>query len=61
MECSQLVVNRVEDASRPLREEVASLNLLLARIGMSLEPMEVCSSGGKKLATVQASLLLGYN
>jgi hypothetical protein len=54
MELAQLVANRVEDASRPLHEEVARLKLLLARIGVSLEPTEACSSGGQELATVQA-------
>jgi hypothetical protein len=53
-----LVANRVEEASRPLREEVASLKLLLARVGVTSEPMEVCSSGGQELATVQASFLV---
>jgi hypothetical protein len=55
LELAQLVANRVEEASRPLREEVASLKLLLARVGVTSEPMEVCSSGGQELATVQAS------
>jgi hypothetical protein len=37
MELLQLVDARVEEASRPLREEVAALKLLLARVGDSLE------------------------
>jgi hypothetical protein len=49
-----LVANRVEEASRPLREEVASLKLLLTQVGVSLEPMEACSSGGQELAIVEA-------
>jgi hypothetical protein len=58
LELAQLVANRVEEASRPLREEVASLKLLLARVGVPLEPTEVCSSGGQDLAIVQTSLPL---
>ncbi|KAK1646404.1 hypothetical protein QYE76_064209 [Lolium multiflorum] len=59
MEVDQLVANRVEEAARPLRDEVASLKLLLARVGASLEPTEACSSGGQELGTVQASFPLG--
>jgi hypothetical protein len=59
MELIQLVATRVEEATRPLREEVASLKLLLAHVGDSLEPTEACSSGGHELATVQVSLALG--
>jgi hypothetical protein len=59
MELTQLVATRVEEATRPLREEVASLKLLLAHVGDSLEPTEACSSGGHELATVQVSLALG--
>lgn len=59
LELVQLVSNHVEDVSRPLREEVASLKLLLARVGVPLEQIEACSSGGKDLATVQASFPLG--
>jgi hypothetical protein len=40
----QLVDVRVEEASRPPREEVAALKLLLARAGDSLEPTEVCTT-----------------
>ncbi|KAK1644447.1 hypothetical protein QYE76_062252 [Lolium multiflorum] len=58
LELAQLVANRVEEASRPLREEVASLKLLLASVGVPLEPTEVCSSGGKDLAIVLTSLPL---
>jgi hypothetical protein len=53
-----LIANHAEAASRAFREEVASLKLL-AHIGVSLEPGEVCSSSGHELATVQASFSLG--
>jgi hypothetical protein len=33
---------------------VASLKLLLTQVGVSLEPMEACSSGGQELAIVEA-------
>jgi hypothetical protein len=59
MELAQLVANRVEEASRPLREEVANLKLLLARVGVSFETTEACSSGGQELATVEALFPLG--
>jgi hypothetical protein len=59
MEVDQLVANRVEEAARPLRDEVTSLKLLLARAGASLEPTEACSSGGQELGTVHASFPLG--
>ena len=59
MELAQLVANRVEEASRPLREEVASLKLLLARVVDALEPAEACSSGGQELPAVHASFPLG--
>jgi hypothetical protein len=55
MELTQLV----EEASRPLREEVARLRLLLAHVGDSLERTEAYSSSGKELTTMQASLPLG--
>jgi hypothetical protein len=42
MELLQLVDIRIEEATRPLREEVATLKLLLARIGHSLESMKGC-------------------
>jgi hypothetical protein len=58
LELDQLVANRVEEASRPLREEVASLKMLLAHAGVSLEPTEACSSGGQELAAMKASLPL---
>jgi hypothetical protein len=45
MELLQLVDVRVEEASRPLREEVAALKLMLARVGDSLEPTEACTYG----------------
>jgi hypothetical protein len=44
MELLQLVDVRVEEASRPLREEVAALKLLLACAGVSVEPTEACPS-----------------
>jgi hypothetical protein len=53
IELLQLVDARVEEASRPLREEVAALKLLLARVGDSLEP-----TGGLGHAPVQASFPL---
>jgi hypothetical protein len=59
MELAQLVASCVEEASRPLREEVASLRLLLARVVDSLEPTEACSSRGQKLDTVQDLFPLG--
>jgi hypothetical protein len=58
MELAQLVSNRLEEVSCPLREVVASLKLLLASVGVPLEPTEACSSGGKDLAIVQTSLPL---
>jgi hypothetical protein len=36
-----MVANHNEVASRPLREEVASVKLLLAHVGDSLVPMEI--------------------
>jgi hypothetical protein len=53
LELLQLVDVHVEEASRPLREEVAALKLLLARVGDSLE-----LTGGLGHAPVQASFLL---
>jgi hypothetical protein len=44
--------------SRPLREEVAALKLLLARFGDSLDQSEACTSSGLGLAPVQASFPL---
>jgi hypothetical protein len=58
MELLQLVDVRVEEASRPLREEVANLKLLLARIGDSLASLEACTRGGLGLVSTQASLPL---
>jgi hypothetical protein len=55
MELLQLVDVRVEEASRPLREELATLKLLLARVGDSSEPTKACTSGGPELAPVQVS------
>jgi hypothetical protein len=50
MELHQLVDVHVEEACRPLRKEVATLKLLLARVGDSLDPTEACTSGGPGLA-----------
>jgi hypothetical protein len=58
MELLQLVDVHVEEASHPLREEVVSLKLLLAHVGVSLEPAEACSSDGLGLAKVQAPVAL---
>jgi hypothetical protein len=55
MELLQLVDVRVEEASQPLREEVAALKLLLARVGDSLETPKACTSSGLELAPAQAS------
>jgi hypothetical protein len=49
MELLQLAEARVEEASRPLREEVATLKLLLARVGDSLESSKACTSSGRRL------------
>jgi hypothetical protein len=49
MELLQLVDVHVEEACRPLREEVATLKLLLARVGDSLERTKACTSGGPGL------------
>jgi hypothetical protein len=53
MELLQLVDVHVEEASRPLREEVAALKLLLAHVGESSE-----LTGGMGLDPMQASLPL---
>jgi hypothetical protein len=53
MELLQLVDARVEEPSRPFREEVVALKLLLARVGDSLE-----LTGGLGHAPVQASFPL---
>jgi hypothetical protein len=58
MELVQLVADRIAEAARPLRDEVASLKLLLARVGDSLEATGACASGGQGLAPVQASFPL---
>jgi hypothetical protein len=55
MELLQLVDVCVEEACRPLREEVATLKLLLARVGDSLERTKACTSGGPGLLPAQAS------
>jgi hypothetical protein len=63
MELVQLVADRIEEASRPLREEVASLKLLLARVGDSLELSDACASGGQsteqKSSVVEEEHLFG--
>jgi hypothetical protein len=51
IELLQLVDICVKEATRPLREEVEALKLLLARVGDSLE-------GGLGLTPMQASFLL---
>jgi hypothetical protein len=53
-----LVDVHVEEVSRPLREEVANLKLLLTRFGVSLESMEAYTRGGVGLVFMQASLPL---
>jgi hypothetical protein len=58
MELAQLVANRVEEVSRPIHEEVASLKMLLARVGDSLQPTKICSSK-QELSSVQASFSIG--
>jgi hypothetical protein len=58
MKLLQLVDIRIEEASRPLREEVANLKLLLTRFGDSLESLEACTRGGVGLVSTQASLPL---
>jgi hypothetical protein len=55
MELLQLVDIRIEEASCPLREEVANLKLLLAHFGDSLE---ACTRGVPGLVSTQASLSL---
>jgi hypothetical protein len=55
MELLQLVDVRVEEASRPLREELATLKLLLACVGDSSKPTKACTSGGLELAHVDTS------
>jgi hypothetical protein len=59
MELLQLFDIRVEEASWPLHEEVATLKLLLAHVGDSLEPPNACTSSGLELAPAQASSPLG--
>jgi hypothetical protein len=58
MQLLQLVDVRVEETTRPLREEVAALKLLFAHVGDSLEPSEACTSGDLGLAPMQALFLL---
>jgi hypothetical protein len=58
MELLQLVANHIEEVSRPLRDEVAALKLLLARIGDSLGSLEACTSRGLGLTPSLASFPL---
>jgi hypothetical protein len=46
MKLTQLVAIHIEEVSRPIREEMTSLKLLLARIGVYLGLTEACSTGG---------------
>jgi hypothetical protein len=55
MELLQLVDVRVKEVSRPLREEVAALKLLLVHAGVSLEPTRARTVDGLGLAPAQAS------
>jgi hypothetical protein len=57
MELLQLVDVSVEEATHPLREEVATLKLLLACVGHFLEPTKGCTSSGPGLVSAQASFL----
>jgi hypothetical protein len=54
MELIQLVDVRVEEVSRPLREEVATLKLLLARVSVPLDLTEECTSADPGLVSAQA-------
>jgi hypothetical protein len=58
MQLLQLVDVRVGEVSRPLREDVAALKLLLTCASDSLEPTEACTSGVLGIALAQASLPL---
>jgi hypothetical protein len=58
MELLQLVDIRVKEATRPLRDEVTMLKLLLAHVGNSLEPTETCTFDGMGLTSAQASFPL---
>ena len=58
LELRQLVADRIEEASCPLREEVATLKLLLADIDGPLQPTEACASDGLGLASTHASFSL---
>jgi hypothetical protein len=49
IELLQLIYVRVEEACHSLREEVATLKLLLARVGDSLESSKACTSDGPGL------------
>ena len=51
-----MVAERIEEAYRPLREEVASFKLLLAGVDGPLQPTEACGSDG--LGLVQGEALL---
>jgi hypothetical protein len=56
MELLQLIKVCVEEASRPLYEEVAALKLLLERVGDSLESSEGFTHGGLGPVSAQASI-----
>jgi hypothetical protein len=56
MELLQLIKVCVEEASRPLYEEVAALKLLLERVGDSLESSEGFTHGGLGPISAQASI-----
>jgi hypothetical protein len=58
MEILKLVNVHIEEASRPLREEVANFKLLLACLGDSLESLKACTRGGLGLISMPASLPL---
>lgn len=46
LELCQLVADRIEEVSRPLREEVATLKLLLAGVDGPSHPAKACDSDG---------------
>jgi hypothetical protein len=61
MELIQLGDVCVEEASRPLREEVAALKLLLTRVSVSLELVGTCPSDGLRLVNPRAlAALVSY-
>ena len=58
MELHRPIADSIEEASRPLREEVAALKLLLARAGDALKPVVACDPGGLGLAPDRKSTRL---